>query len=112
MDLRIGFGLGLYYLILAMVFVGINGFATAYGLPDINATSNIDINTSEITSDEIDVGGFFTIGVSFDRFLNWSSFAVFLPDNTPEWFTVLFIVFQGLMNLLAIMWIIASIWNG
>ena len=112
MDLRIGFGLALYYTLLSLIFLGLNGFADEFDQVEIDATSNIDINSSAVTSGEVDQGGFFTIGVSFSRFLNWTGFTVFLPGATPEWFVLIFGVFQTLFNIVAIMWIINSVWAG
>ena len=112
MDLRIGFGLGLYYVILVVVFLGLDGMATVYENINVNASTNVDINISEVTADEVDEGGFFTQGVSFSRFLSWSTFSVFLPDDTPLHFVTLFMWWQGIINLLAIMWVISAIWNG
>jgi len=110
LDLKIGFGLGMYYSIMFLLFFAIGAMVEEAGIDESgNTTATFNVSSFD---NETDRGGFFTIGVGFDRFFDWVSFAVFLPSDTPEWFTNFFTVWQTLINILTIMWVFASIWNG
>jgi len=112
MDLRIGFILGVYYSLLVLIFLSLNGMANDYGLGDINATTNIDINSSALTEAEIDRTGLFAVGVSFERIFAWTGFTVFLPDDSPSWFLLIFGVWQSLVNIFTVFWALSSLWDG
>jgi len=110
MDLKIGFLLAGYYIVISMIFI----FGNAVGIFEAGDGYNntIALNDSSLSSEEIDEGGFFGTGVSFGRFFGWVGFGVGLPSDTPLFFSLLFIAWSTLMTILTIMWIINSIWSG
>jgi len=96
----------IYYSILGLVFlVGASHI-------DEDITTNININTTGVDDSEIDTGGLFNTGVSFSRFLMFISFGIGLPSSTPIWFSVLYGIWQTIITILALGFIISSIWNG
>lgn len=110
MDVKIGFLLAGYYIIISMVFifgnaVGIFGESDGYN-------NTIALNTSDLSTGETDLGGLFGSGVSFGRFFAWVGFGVGLPDDTPTFFSIMFIAWSSLMSVLALMFVISSIWDG
>jgi len=111
MDLRYGFGIVFYYSMLILFFIGLNGFGSDYNV-EINSTTNVNFNNSEISDDEIDNVGFWSTGIDFGRFLDYATFTVFLPSNSADWFVEIFKIWQGLINLIVLMWLFASLWNG
>ena len=106
MNLKILFMLLGYYSLLALVLgFGVNVFADDF-------TSNIELNSTELSSDEIDRGGLFGSGVSFGRFFTLITFGIGLPSDTPTFFHVIFIAWQTLVTIFTVGFIISSIWNG
>jgi len=98
----------IYYGILSLVFaMGGSVFTDGSGY-----SSNIALNDSDLSSEEIDTGGIFGTGISFGRFVALITFGVGLPDDTPSWFSLIFILWQSLITILSIGWLIASIWDG
>jgi len=107
MDLKVLFMFLIYYSVISLFFV----FATSSGtFGDYNST--INLNSSDITDDEIDTGGLFGTGISFGRFTAMVGFGVGLPDDTPSWFSIIFIAWQSIITILFIGFVISSIWNG
>jgi len=106
MNLKILFVILVYYSVLSATFVlGGDAMFNDYDV-------NISLNDSELSSSEIDEGGAFTGGISFSRFFTLVTFGIGLPDSTPSWFTFLFALFQSLITILSIGFIIDSIWSG
>ena len=110
MDVKIGFLLAGYYIIISMVFIFGNAVGLFTGSDGYNST--IALNDSALNSEEIDTGGLFGSGVSFGRFFAWVGFGVGLPDDTPTFFSIMFIAWSSLMSILALMFVISSIWDG
>lgn len=107
MNLKILFMILIYYGILSLVFT--LGGST---LSNAGYNTTISLNDSEMTSNEIDTGGLFGTGVSFTRFLGFLLFGVGLPEDTPSFFNVIFILWQTLVTIFTIGFIISSIWDG
>lgn len=108
MNLKILFLLLMYYGILTLAF-GLGGSM----FTDVGFESNIEFNqTGELTDAEIETGGFFDVGVDFGRFFVLIAFGVGLPDDTPTWFAVLFILWQTLFTIFTVGFIVSSIWDG
>lgn len=63
-------------------------------------------------SEDLPKGGLFDSGVSFGRFIGIVTFGVGLPEDTPTWFSLLFILWQTIVTIFFIGFIISSIWNG
>jgi len=109
MNLKILLILLIYYVILSLTFVlGSDIFNEASGY---NITDS-PLNSSDLTGSEIDQGGLFGTGVSFSRFFLFVTFGIGLPSDTPQWFTILFFAWQTIITVLAIGFIISSIWDG
>lgn len=70
------------------------------------------LNSTELSSSEIDTGGLFNTGVSFSRFAAFIGLGIGLPATTPTWFIVMFSFWQIMFNTLIVGWVISSIWNG
>lgn len=106
MNLKILFMLLIYYSILSAVFIfGANAFSGDYNV-------SIALNDSELGSSEIDTGGLFGTGISFTRFIGLVSFGIGLPEDTPSFFTTLFVMWQTLVTIFSVAFVISSIWNG
>jgi len=85
----------------------------AFGATEFTDYSlNATLNDSGLSADEVDSGGFFTIGVSVGRFFQWVLFGVGLPLDTPLWFMLMFGTWQTLFTIFTVGFIISSIWNG
>lgn len=107
MNLKVLFMILTYYSMLSLFFL----MGASFGLYD-DYDVNVNLNSSGISSDEIDQGGLFGSGISFSRFAGMISFGVGLPDDTPNWFNVIFIFWQTIVTILALGFVISSIWNG
>ena len=106
MNLKVLFMLLMYYSLISIFFL----MADSDLISGYNTT--VDLNTSELQSGEIEQGGLFTIGVSFSRFFSFVGFGVGLPADTPNWFNIIFIVWQSMMLIFTVGFIVSSIWNG
>lgn len=107
MNLKILFMILVYYSIISLFFI----MSASTGLYD-DYSHNIDLNSTNINPDEIDRGGLFGTGISFGRFAGMVAFGVGLPDDTPAWFSIIFIFWQSIVTILTLGFIISSIWNG
>jgi len=108
MNLKILFLIIVYYTIISLVF-GLGG-ALFSESTDYNYTN--PLNSSDVSSGEIDTGGLFGTGISFSRWLGLVTVGIGLPDDTPNWFEIMFVAWQTLILILTIGFIISSIWNG
>lgn len=106
MNLKVLFLLLLYYTILSSMFLLSDGLFTDNGF-----NSNININASNIDSAETSGVGL-VAGSGFTRFIKFVGFGIGLPSDTPSWFSTLFALWQSLVTILSIGFIISSIWNG
>lgn len=96
-----------YYVILGAFFAF---GAEFYG--DYSQNITTQLNASSLGSSEIDTGGLFSSGVSFTRFVFLLLLGIGLPSGTPAWFMVLFFLWQTMITIFSIGFIISSIWNG
>jgi len=106
MNLKILFMLLIYYSLISIFFL----MADSSVISGYNTT--VELNASGLQDEEIDTGGIFGTGISFSRFFSFVGFGVGLPDDTPSWFSGIFIIWQSLMTVMAVAFIISSIWNG
>ncbi len=108
MNLKIGFMFLIYYSVVSLLFL-VAGSPIA---TDPGYTSNIYLNDTALGSSEVDTGGLFGTGVSFGRFFIFITFGIGLPADTPGFMSIIFFLWQTAMTILAVMWVISSIWNG
>ena len=106
MDLKVLFILLVYYSLISIFFISADSIIT----DDYNTT--IVLNDSELQDEEIDLGGLFGTGVSFSRFFGFVGFGIGLPEDTPSWFNGIFIIWQSMISIFTIGFIISSVWNG
>ena len=107
MNLRVLFLLLFYYAFISIFFIAVSSH------PDTsNYNVSINLNDSQITDSEIDTGGIFNTGISFTRFTTLILFGVGLPEDTPTFFSVSFAIWQTMMLIFTIGFIISAIWNG
>lgn len=107
MNLKVLFMILVYYSMLSLFFL----MSASFGIYD-DVNVNIDLNSTDITSDEVDRGGLFGTGISFSRFAGMITLGVGLPDDTPAWFNTIFIFWQSIITILTLGFVISSIWNG
>lgn len=111
MNLRILFLLLLYYGVLSLVFLLGAGTITGDGINDsINFTGNL--TQQGLADSELTEGGLFSSGVSFSRFTLLLGFGIGLPETTPTIMSACFIVWQSIILIFTVGFIISSIWNG
>lgn len=108
MNLRILFMLLIYYTIISLFYI----FAIAdssYYNPTV-WTNSVSLNSSNLSSGEVDSGGFFTTGISILRFLMFVG--VGFGIDAPTWFQIIFSAWTIILNILAVGFVISSVWNG
>ena len=110
MNIKIGFLIVIYYSVISLVYFF--GISSGVLVASEGWNTSIDLNSSELTSGEVDQGGFFSTGVSFLRYLAWTVFGVGLGADTPSWFQVIFSIWSLAVTILSIMFVGSSIWNG
>jgi len=98
----------LYYSVISIFFIFASSDTTAFD----SYNNTISLNDSAITGGEQDSGGFFASGISFGRFVGLITIGVGLPSDTPSFVSVFWIVWQSLMTIFTIGFVISSIWNG
>jgi len=98
----------LYYSVISIFFIFAISDTTAFD----SYNNTISLNDSAITSGEQDNAGFFASGISFGRFVGLITIGVGLPSDTPSFVSVFWIVWQSLMTIFTIGFVISSIWNG
>ena len=106
MNLKVLFLIICYYAVISIFL----SFGLSY--TDDDYTYSNPLNDSSISNDEIDTGGLFGTGVSFTRFTGLITVGVGLPGNTPIGFKSIFVLWQSLVTILTIGFIISSIWDG
>ena len=109
MNLKILFMILMYYSIFSLFFLVGGSTLVDDGY---NNTISTGINSTDISDDELDAGGFFSSGVSFTRFLGLVTIGIGLPDDTPTWFNLFFFAWQTIITILSVGFIISSIWDG
>jgi len=117
MKLGLLIALAFYWLISFSFFaVGGSAFGTSndYGIDSNFSISNVDteLNASSLSEGDLDAGGLFSVGVSFSRWLSFTTFGISADENSPSWFLLIFNLWQIAIILLSVAFIISSIWNG
>lgn len=107
MNLKVLFAILIYYGLISFSFLMSDG-----ALSDSGANTTVSFNTSGIASSEVDTGGFFGTGVSFVRFFTLVTFGYGLPSDTPTFMSTFFVLWQTLVTVFSVGFIISSIWNG
>ena len=105
MNLRILFLILFYYTIISLFFLTGGAYLG-------DASTNVNLNESSLTSAEIDTGGLFNTGVSFGRFFTLIGFGIGLPSDTPVFMQFFFFAWQTLITIFSVGFIISSIWDG
>jgi hypothetical protein len=97
----------IYYSVLSgFYYFGLNDELNTTGY-----TNTIALNDTAIQASETDSGGFFSVGISFLRFVMFIGIGIGLGD-VPTWFAVVYALWTTIVNILAIGWFINSIWSG
>lgn len=107
MDLKILGVILMYYFLMSSFFLLGGSYLT-----DGGASFNSNLNTANISSSELDKGGFFGTGIDFARFAGLVTIGVGLPSNTPAVFQVIFIIVQSAILLFTVGFVVSAIWNG
>lgn len=105
MNLKILFMILMYYVLLSAFFIFGSSNYSDYDY-------NVNLNSTNLTSSEIDTGGLFGTGVSFGRFFGFVTIGIGLPDDTPSWFSIMFSLWQTIFLIFTIGFVISSIWDG
>lgn len=105
MNLKILFIFLIYYSVLSLFYI--TGASSLEGV-----SSNINLNDTDVSTGELDTGGLFSTGVSFKRFVGFVGFGLGLGGDTPLWFKIIFATWQTIVSIMALGFIISSIWNG
>jgi len=105
MNLKVLFMLLLYYSVIIIVLA-------VPGSPLSDIDYNASINGSGLSDDETDTGGLFSVGVSLGRFFALVGFGVGLPSSVPTFISYAFVVWQSLVTMFTVGFIISSIWDG
>lgn len=106
MNLKILFLILVYYGVLSL-------FLIFGGAVTVGIEGNVSFqNDSRLQGSEIDTGGLFGSGVSFSRFFGLITLGIGLPDDTPSWFAVMFFLWQTIVTILSVGFVISSIWDG
>lgn len=78
----------------------------------IGYSTNVNLTRTAMNPDELEQGGFFTTGVSLTRFAGFVLFGVGLPSTTPLSIRTVFVIWQSLVTILSIGFVLSSIWDG
>jgi len=97
----------LYYVFIILMF-SVQGSI----LSDAGYNTTVELNNSELSSGEIDSGGFFSTGVSFARFFGFVVFGVGLPSDTPIWISTIWIIIASGISVFTVGFLFDSIWGG
>ena len=108
MNLKILFLLMTYYGIFSIFFILGGSVRTSDGF-----NTSINFNASNIEESEIDLRpSVWDSGISFSRFSKLVAFGVGLPSDTPFFFKTIFFLWQTILTVFTIGFIIDSIWSG
>ena len=73
---------------------------------------NADLNSTALGLEETStLGGIFGSGLSFGRWFGLASFGLGLV-GAPSWFQLIFAIWQTIVTIFTVGFIISSIWNG
>ena len=106
MKLGILFIILIYYSFLSILFI--------LGASDLtDYTSDADLDVSEFdNSSQMEIESVYDLGNAFGRFFMFLGFGVGLPEDTPTWFSVMFISWQSLMFMFVLGFLYQSIRGG
>jgi hypothetical protein len=107
MNLKILTLLVLYWTIVGAFFY----FGASY-LTDFESTGDInEMGGGNRTGEQVE-GGLFSSGVNLGRFFALMTFGIGLPDDTPSWFSIIFMLWQTFITIFTIGFLVDSIWSG
>ena len=98
----------MYYSIISLLFIF--GGSALFGAS--TSTANLTTMSGGISASEHPDGGLFSIGVSVGRFILFVGFGVVIGADIPAWFAVLFAMWQTVMLIFTVGFIIKSVWDG
>lgn len=75
-------------------------------------SGNLSNVSGNVSQSEFQEGGLFSAGQSFGRFVSLLFLGIGLPNDTPLVFVVIFGVWQTLITILSIGWLISAVWDG
>jgi len=82
-------------------------------LTDKGYSSNVSFNASGMSETEgLSSGGFMGSDLDLGRFVAFAVFGIGLPSDTPSWFAFTFGIWQTIISLLLVAFIINSFWSG
>lgn len=108
MNLKLIFLLLFYWVIISAFFVTAGSVFTDENGYEFNNT----LNATEISDDEQDTGGLFGSGISLGRLIMFVTIGIGLPEDTPLFFKIPFILWHSILTILAIFLFIDAIWSG
>jgi len=108
MNLKILLILLIYY----SIIIGFFSFDNPIFNESTGYNITIDLNDSDISDDEIDTGGLFSTGIDLGRFIKFVGFGIGLPDDTPSGFKFVFALWQTMITVFTVGFVISSIWDG
>lgn len=107
MDRKVLFAILVYYSLISILFFAIVDLSVA------GYTQNISINSSGSSDvEDITDGSFMGAGLNLGRFIAFVSLGIGLPEGTPSWFVYTFAIWQSVLSILIVAFIINSIWGG
>lgn len=108
MNFRILFMILVYYSIITIMFA----FDTTSVMTGYSTNANVSGMRGNLTAEESGTGGIFSVGVSVARFFGFVIFGVGLAADTPGWFALCFFLWETIISLLSVAFIVNSIWSG
>lgn len=114
MDLKILFILGIYWTLISLVFAVGVGSDEGNILVDNEYSSEVNINSTGFTSDELDSGGFFSgiIGIftAMARIVGFYTFGI--TSQLSGTAQLIFSAWTVFISIFTIGFIISAFWNG
>ena len=107
-----------FYWLISFAFFSVSGSAFGvsndYGIESNFSISDVEngINATSLSEEDLDAGGFFSVGISFSRFLSFSTFGISADSSSPSWFLLIFSLWQIAIIILSVAFVISSVWNG
>lgn len=105
---KAGFAFGIWYSILFLSLTAVNAGIT-FSNDATNTSTNVNLSVPAPNINGSDPDTIYDIGTNFDVFVDWFTFSVFLPEDTPETFEQLFETIQSLVNIGLIVWVVLLI---